>query len=497
MYDWQMVTEISSSLVSWRGTIVVDNTAAGGAALLREGDDHQGDRGVEDQVGDGHPVLQACPVADEEDVEVLDAAAESDENPEDEIMQLQQQLEKAKVDSNENEFNKKSIKNYVEELQIKNGVISSLETELQISKENLNSLQSKFDDTQNADKILEEKQLLERQLERVTLEMASIQNVVTEMTKSFKQQIMLKDQEVKKYQEQNVSLSNVNMELQRKCRELEDIGRAHKEKLDDMEKRVAVTGADMKMDNGDNDDLEHGSLDDLSNLVQAELDRSTELDNTLLSQVVSGLSLDNSGVAAASSSGVTEIQRLIKKIQGDGVKVLSLSERLFLMQHANVAKNITQLSSASDSDTGGGSKEKELSRKLEILECQLRQEKFLAEDLRKSLSNEKRVVLDSLGKVSQERRSRSELETRLSYLEQELGAAREKLAAAEQQLRSRDQQLHFNSDSENEEFLNTIETQRLQLLALEDSLRQEKDNFAQLQRVLQVERGRGRREAEL
>ena len=73
----------------------------------------------------------------------------------------------------------------------------------------------------------------------------------------------------------------------------------------------------------------------------------------------------------------------------------------------------------------------------------------------------------------------------------------EKVAAAEQQLRSRDQQLHFNSDSENEEFLNTIETQRLQLLALEDSLRQEKDNFAQLQRVLQVERGRGRREAEL
>merc|ERR1719150_3439867 len=84
MYDWQMVTKISSSLVSWRGTIVVNNPAAGGAALLGEGDDHQGNDGVEDQVGDGHPVLQACPVADEEDVEVLDAAAKSDENPEDE-----------------------------------------------------------------------------------------------------------------------------------------------------------------------------------------------------------------------------------------------------------------------------------------------------------------------------------------------------------------------------------------------------------------------------
>merc|ERR1719474_1521130 len=88
MFDWQMVTEIvkiSSSLVSWRSTIVVDNTATGGGGtLLCEGDDHQGDRGVEQQVGDGHPVLQACPVADDEDIEVLDAAAESDENPEDE-----------------------------------------------------------------------------------------------------------------------------------------------------------------------------------------------------------------------------------------------------------------------------------------------------------------------------------------------------------------------------------------------------------------------------
>merc|ERR1712223_1452700 len=82
-----MVTEIvkiSSSLVSWWSTIVVDNPTVAGAALLGEGDDHQGDRGVEDQVGDGHPVLQACPVADEEDVKVLDAAAQSDENPKDE-----------------------------------------------------------------------------------------------------------------------------------------------------------------------------------------------------------------------------------------------------------------------------------------------------------------------------------------------------------------------------------------------------------------------------
>ena len=62
----------------------MDNATLGGPALLGEGDDHQGDGGVEGEVGDGDPVLQARPVADEEDVEVLDAAAEGDQDPEDE-----------------------------------------------------------------------------------------------------------------------------------------------------------------------------------------------------------------------------------------------------------------------------------------------------------------------------------------------------------------------------------------------------------------------------
>ena len=62
----------------------MDDATVAGAALLGEGDDHQGDAGVEGQVGDGHPVLQARPVADDEDVEVLDAAAEGDHDPEDE-----------------------------------------------------------------------------------------------------------------------------------------------------------------------------------------------------------------------------------------------------------------------------------------------------------------------------------------------------------------------------------------------------------------------------
>jgi len=61
----------------------VDDATVAGAALLGEGDDHQGDNGVEGEVGDGDPVLQARPVADDEGVEVLDAAAEGDHDPED------------------------------------------------------------------------------------------------------------------------------------------------------------------------------------------------------------------------------------------------------------------------------------------------------------------------------------------------------------------------------------------------------------------------------
>ena len=80
------------------------------------------------------------------------------------------------------------------------------------------------------------------------------------------------------------------------------------------------------------------------------------------------------------------------------------------------------MSSSSESETGR--KERELERKLEILEFQLKQEKFMAEDLRKSLSNEKRNLLDSLNKIGDERRSRANLETQIGHLEQELELVR-------------------------------------------------------------------------
>ena len=96
--------------------------------------------------------------------------------------------------------------------------------------------------------------------------------------------------------------------------------------------------------------------------------------------------------------------------------------------------------------------------------------------------------------MGQERRSRAELESRISHLEYELELVRDKLSQSEYKLKLslRENQLHFNSDSENEEFLNTIETQKLQILTLEDSLRLKKENFPQLQHIFEVKRGRGK-----
>merc|ERR1712098_887870 len=110
-------------------------------------------------------------------------------------------------------------------------------------------------DHKELERLNEEKMMLEQQLERVTLEMASVQNVVTEMTQSFKNQIVIKDQEVKKCQEANASLRSFNNALDKKCRDLEEL-----------EMKIESGHKEMKVES-DYENLEHGSLDDLSNLV--------------------------------------------------------------------------------------------------------------------------------------------------------------------------------------------------------------------------------------
>ena len=399
-------------------------------------------------------------------------AALDDKSPEvDSLIEKNQQLEQMLSESSERSLEME--KSLVEKAEY----VTNLEQQLSRLANNVREMEGRkisvetellHRSSTNLVKVAQEKEVLEQQLEKVTMEMASVQKVVAEMTNSFKQQISSKDGDLRKVTENLVSITALKKELEKNNAELAAIDKNNKARISELESVVA------SLRETPEPGVEQGSLEDLSNLVQAELDLSTELDNTLLSQVVTGLDTR----PGSSQSGLTEVQRLIKKIQGEGIDVLSLSERLFLMQHANVSKNL----SLKEGD--GGSKERELERKVEVLEIQVEQERFLIEDLKKSLSTEKRNCLDSLNKITKERRARADLELQIGKLEKELNFTKMKLLQLQSQ--------NSDSQSDREDYLQTIDTQKQQLESLEEAVRQERRNFSQVQAVLQTERGRGR-----
>ena len=157
---------------------------------------------------------------------------------------------------------------------------------------------------------------------------------------------------------------------------------------------------------------------------------------------------------------LTEIQRLLKKVQQDGVNVLSLSERVFLTHHTrDEPQEINN----------------DFSNQIQLLQLQVEQERIVVDDLRRALESENKNSLEMISKLTKERKQRSELEDSLADLR--------KLLAKERSSRG----MRSLVDSDNEEFLNTIEEQRKQIGSLEESLEKEKDNFTQLQNVLQEE----------
>merc|ERR1719228_496802 len=260
--------------------------------------------------------------------------------------------------------------------------------------------------------LLQEKHELEQQLERVTRDMAGVEKVVTEMSKSFKHQIQVKEGEARAERERAETLSQMNAELEQRCSQLEA--------AQDTETQRNMSN--MGLEGG----RLSGSVEYLSRQLQHELDLSSELDNSLLSQVAA---MDTS-----SSSGLSEVQRLLKKIQNDGIKVLSLSERLFLMKHSNLGSDMA----SGEGDCG--EKERQLDRRLGMVESQLEQEKTLTRDLRAGLEAEKKLGLDSMARLGAERQERQEMEQRMEEMARELRELR-----------------HLPPDSDNAEFLDTIE----------------------------------------
>merc|ERR1719234_193634 len=79
-------------------------------------------------------------------------------------------------------------------------------------------------------------------------------------------------------------------------------------------------------------------------------------------------------------------------------------------------------------------------------------------------------------RLGAERQERQEMEQRLEEMARELRELRHHQVAS--------------SDSDNAEFLDTIEAQKLQVLSLEESLEQERETLCQLQQLLEVERSR-------
>ena len=327
----------------------------------------------------------------------------------------------------------------------------NLETKIQFLAESSRATERLKSDLESAQINLEdearEKLKLETELSKVTKEMSSIERVVKEMTTQFKREVETRDQEISRL---NLKYQDIEKKQYDALRTLEQVQSSPSAK--------SCEKCDAKLHSVDN-----GSLDDLTTLVERELEKSSELDRSLLTQLVSGNTTLNT-----TQDDISEVERLLRKVQQDGVKVLTLSEKLFLTKHSQ------------DENPNEDGRLREVSRKLELMQFEIEQERVVSEDLRRSLESEKKNGLELFSKLSSERKLKNGLEEELS------GAQRQIRTLLKE--KSRNHQMIVDSD--NEEFLNTIELQKQQIESLEESLRMEKDNFSQLQNVLAVERRR-------
>jgi hypothetical protein len=377
------------------------------------------------------------------------------------------------------------------ELEIKSIMInemrSEFEAKLSVSNKNIQELreqltakeieQSKARQTADVEKAAVEKRLTE-----TAAELSACQNRIKELTATYLADVQLKQKENHTVREEYLRINDLKEGLARRCQELESLNQEMSDRMSTLEQALALsqsevrrwkTGAqtDLKCTN-EAGFIEAGSLDDLTSLVQRELEVSSELDQSLLNQLVSRDRdlVERINNSSSSSLGRSEVLRLLQKVQEEGAAVLSLSERLFLAQHSGEAVP-ADLGEMTVRDGGA--------RKAEILHFRLEQEKVVTDDLRSALDAEKRHSLELLASISRERQKRNDLEEELSLLRRQL----------KQKSRS------SVSDSDNEEFLNTIEAQKRQIESLEESLQREKENFEQLQQVLQVERMRWRQDS--
>ena len=133
----------------------------------------------------------------------------------------EQELEKAKVGLLELGRELEARQEAVRELE---GRLASTGRSLRSKEEEVSSLlqtQLLAQGSSNTTELMQEKHELERQLEKVTLDMAGVEKVVTEMTRSFRHQVQSKEAEVRGERERCQGLERVNRDLELRCTDLD------------------------------------------------------------------------------------------------------------------------------------------------------------------------------------------------------------------------------------------------------------------------------------
>merc|ERR1719354_1047167 len=175
------------------------------------------------------------------------------------------------------------------------------------------------DDLSNNSK---EKEKTEAELMRVKREMSAVDAVVKEMRSQFKQESQSRILEVQSLQDKLKEYRETEIDLESRYSELEIEYYKLKEDYTSMQETLHLKQNAPKPETGHLSFNESG--DAFNKLFNRELEMSGELDQSLLNQLISA------NTSLNTTDEPTEIQRLLYKIQEEGVRVLSLSERLFL-----------------------------------------------------------------------------------------------------------------------------------------------------------------------
>ena len=133
----------------------------------------------------------------------------------------EQELEKAKIGLLELGKELQARQEAVRELE---GRLASTGRSLRSKEEEVSSLlqtQLLAQGSSNTTELMQEKHELERQLEKVTLDMAGVEKVVTEMTRSFRHQVQSKEAEVRGERERCQGLERINRDLELRCTDLD------------------------------------------------------------------------------------------------------------------------------------------------------------------------------------------------------------------------------------------------------------------------------------